>query len=78
MYFPLHKLSLSLTLSLSIYLSLTHTHSLSPSLSLTHTLSLKPLAWNKIYVLQDKACQNNFYIFSLYVYYKFLLTTEIK
>ena len=36
-----------------------------------HTLSLKPLAWNKINVLQDKACQKFFfYIFILYVYYE--------
>ena len=37
--------------------------SLSLSLSLSNHWLEK---WNKIYVLQNKACQNIFYIFSLY------------
>ena len=41
-----------------------------PSHTHTHTLSLKPLDWNKKYFLQDIACKNIFYIFSLYVHYK--------
>ena len=54
----------------------THTHisvSVSVSLSLSLSLSLSNRwleKWNKINVLQNKACQNIFYIFSLYVYYE--------